>query len=236
MNDLEIDKSCGFISELKKHRENSLKTRSVPTNFTENSEKISFRESDQNPLDYDETNQTFLEYEKNKNENFLLNDIRLFRNEEDSPLHRANERMVYQNCIKECKKPLNSKFTYPKVSMFQLDLSKADNTNLLDCESFSNFSETLNKLINQSIRDSQSSEKIVGSDPNQSFSSSSLSLHFSDNFKNMLRSFQVSSNSSIRNLSSISNKENTPPLLKNEIKAYAVNHLTERNDQNFYIK
>lgn len=217
------------------------------------------RESDQNPLDSymssaDNGNsqekcnislkndQTLLDFEQKQHENsdFLINNADIFQN--DECILNFNEYLAHQQKHGKCRAPLNSEWNQMKIPEIELDFNGLDTSNLLNYENFSNFSDSLNRILNEKICESKKKyrENEIFFENNEvaefkNSVSSSMSLNFSEDFKNMIRSFQLSMKS-ISNLSSISDKENTPPLFSKEIKAYAINQNGDNPDHNLFIR
>lgn len=246
-----------------------LKAKSSAENIQSSKNQRNFRESDQNPLDSYMSNpetskssnfkekcnnptkvscdlksdQTLLDYEQKNHENsdFLMNNLDIFQN--GDPISNFNEYLVYQQKNKNCNAPRNSEWSQIKIPEIELDFNGLDTSNLLNYDNFSNFSDSLNRILNEKLceskKKSRQTEISLENNEIQEFKSSvtsSISLNFSEDFKNMIRSLQLSMKSlSNLNLSSISDKENTPPLFKKEMKAYAINQTRENQGHNLLI-
>ena len=189
---------------------------------------------------------TFIGNKDDREEDYPINDINLFDKEDSLNLGKLNVFPIYQKKQNECHPKPNYRMRRPFVSEFVLTLDEKGSKNLSDSRNALHFSENLSHILNTKIIESSSSlyehQQEVNTEEslprnNQACSFvSSFSFDFSGSLNNLLVSFNHSlTNSSL--ISCGSDKENTPPLIKDQIKAYALDTSDSMNQNtNFILK
>ncbi len=180
-------------------------------------------------------------------EDYPINDIHLFDKEDSLNLGKISVFPIYQKKHWECHPKPNHRMRRPIVSEFVLTLDEKGSKNLSESRNALHFSENLSHILNAKIIESSSSlfedeqqrinteESLLRNHQVGSFVSS-FSFDFSGSLNNLLVSFNHSlTNSSL--ISCGSEKENTPPLVKDQIKAYALDTSDSMNKKtNFILK
>lgn len=178
----------------------------------------------------------------------LFNDIHMFEKENSMNLGLMNKFSVYQ------RKPKDPKFTpnyqtHPLVSEFVMNLEDGVTKSLSESKDLFTFSQSFNDLLNfqvfkrlNNFRDNTEEQKLEFEDflETKSFKSSvasSINFELSGGFGNLLQSLNQSLTKT--SLSCGSDKENTPPLMKNQIKAHLISNTSTSNstdNQNIILK
>ena len=224
-----------------------------------------FRETFRNPLEsisnFNITNgegffpkQTFhsskdeISYLSDSNE-CLFNDIHMFEKENSMNLGLMNKYSAYQRKLKEPKLTPNFQ-THPLVSEFVMNLEEGVTKSLSESKDLFTFSQSFNDLLNfqvfkrlNNFKDNTEEQKYEFEDflETKSFKSSvasSINFELTGGFGNLLQSLNQSITKT--SISCGSDKENTPPLMKNQIKAHLISNTSSTSispdNQNIILK
>lgn len=225
--------SFSSIAKMSNHNENEENFNLIPTN------SLKTRNSDETMCE----NQFHLDDH--------INNIHLFDKEDSLNLGQVNFFPIYQKKHEMCKAKSNFKMRGPIVSEFTLSLDSETSNNLMKSKNEMHFSEHFNNFLNRKLIEKNDdlfdlNQKTYKSEDyqnnklpsnKQSFQcsiSSSINFELSNSLNNIFNSFNQSlNNRSI--FSTGSDKENTPPLMQDQIKAYAIDNKNQ-NNLNFIVK